>query len=79
MPSLDKQLENKKFFCGEDITIADIQYYCEISTIVALTKKEISSGEYPNLSIWYNEKMSKLPDMMNLDRKLKEIVDKFNF
>lgn len=79
MPSLDKQLENKRFFCGEDITIADIQYYCEISTIVALTKKEISANEYPNLAVWYNEKISKYPDMMNLDKKLKEIVDKFNF
>lgn len=42
LPSLDKQLENKRFFCGDDITIADIQYYCEISTLVNLTKKELS-------------------------------------
>jgi glutathione S-transferase len=76
---LDKQLENKRFFCGEDITIADIQYYCEISTIVALTKKEISAGEYPNLAVWYNEKLSKLPDIDNLERRLKDIVGKFNF
>lgn len=42
LPSLDKQLENKRFFCGDDITIADIQYYCEISTLANLTRKELS-------------------------------------
>ena len=79
LPSLDKQLEGKKFFCGEDNTIADIQYYCEISTILSLTKKTLEPAEYPNLSPWYNERLSQIPDIMQLDRKLKELLAKYNF
>jgi glutathione S-transferase len=30
LPSLEKQLHDKKFFCCGSFTIADIQYYCEI-------------------------------------------------
>lgn len=64
LPSLDKQLEGKSYFCGEDVTIADIQYYCEISTIVNLTKKDsLSPTDYPNLASWYNERMSQIPDI----------------
>ncbi len=78
LPSLDKQLENKKYFCGDEITIADIQYYSEISTLINLTKKELSESEYPNLNAWYNERCSSTPEIAAMDRKLKEVIAKYN-
>ena len=79
LPSLDKQLENKRYFCGEDVSIADIQYFCEISTIVNLTKRDLNQSDYPNLASWYNEKLSQIPEIESVDRKLKEIIAKYNF
>ena len=78
LPQLDKELQNKKYFGGEDITVADIQYYNEISTIVNLTKKELQESELPNLAQWYNDRMSHLPDLLGLDRKLKETITRLN-
>ena len=79
LPSLDKQLEGKNFFCGNDVTIADIQYYCEISTIVNLTKREINAADCPNLAEWYNVRLSQMPDISRQDAKLKEIIAKYKF
>lgn len=78
LPSLDKQVENKRFFCGDDITIADIQYYCEISTILNLTKKDLDEAQYPSLSQWYTQRCSVLPEIINSDKKLREIIAKYN-
>jgi glutathione S-transferase len=79
LPSLDQQLKNKKYFCGDEVTVADLQYYNEISTVVNLTKKDLDETEYPNLSIWFNERMSQIPDIMILDKKLRDIISKYNF
>ena len=79
LPTLDKQLEQKRFFCGPNVTIADIQYYCEIVTIVSLTKKELSEGDFPNLAPWFHERMSKIPELAALDKKMIEILVKYNF
>lgn len=79
LPSLDKQLVNKAYFCGNDITIADIQYFQEISTLVHLKKREITASEFPNLAPWYNDRLAKIPEVAELDKKLKEIIAKYNF
>lgn len=79
LPQLDRELQNKKYFGGDDITVADIQYYNEISTIVNLTKKDLLESELPNLAQWFNDRMSQLPDLIGLDKKLKEIIAKYNF
>lgn len=76
---MDRELQNKKYFGGDDITVADIQYYNEIETIVNLTKKELVESELPNLAQWFNDRMSNLPDLIGLDKKLKEIIAKYNF
>ena len=46
------------------MTVADLQYYNEISTVVHLTKKDLSESEYPNLAQWYNDRMSQIPEIM---------------
>lgn len=39
--ALDSQLVGKTFFCGNEITVADLLYYNEISTVIHLTKKDL--------------------------------------
>jgi len=78
LPSLEKQLDGRKYFCCEDFTIADIQYYCEISTIVALTRKDISEVDFPHLYNWYHS-MAEVSELVDLDKKLAAVILKYNF
>ena len=57
LPHLNKSLERKKFFCGDEMTVADIQYYHEIITLLSLTKKDIDESKLPHLYAWLNERM----------------------
>ena len=79
LPQLDKELIGKKYCCGDEVTIIDIQYYNQISTIVNLTKHELKESDLPNLAVWYNNRMGKLPELMKMDKKLKEIIARYNF
>ena len=78
LDALDKQLVNKKYFCGAEMTVADLIYYSEISTIVSITRSGLRPDEYPNLATWFNDKMSTIPEIMELDKKLKEVITKYN-
>ena len=79
MLALDAQLAGKRYFCGgSEVTVADLLYYNEISTIVTLTKYNLKPEEYPNLASWYNERMSTIPEVIALDKKLKEMITKYN-
>lgn len=75
---LDKKLQKYEFLCGEEFTVADIQIYNEIQTVLTLHKKSIESREYPNIFSWYN-KLASVPEIMESDKKFKEIVSKYNF
>eukprot|EP00347_Sterkiella_histriomuscorum_P024508 403330868 len=75
---LDKKLQRYEFFCGEEVTVADIQIYNEISTILALHRKQIESRENPNVFAWFN-KMSTIPEVQENDRRFREIISKYNF
>ena len=75
---LDKKLQRYEFLCGEEFTVADLQIYNEIYTVLTLHKKSIESREYPNVFAWYN-KMSSIPEIIESDRKFKDIVSKYNF
>eukprot|EP00350_Pseudokeronopsis_sp_OXSARD2_P008266 CAMPEP_0170556314 /NCGR_PEP_ID=MMETSP0211-20121228/16231_1 /TAXON_ID=311385 /ORGANISM="Pseudokeronopsis sp., Strain OXSARD2" /LENGTH=151 /DNA_ID=CAMNT_0010866575 /DNA_START=217 /DNA_END=672 /DNA_ORIENTATION=+ len=57
LPHLNKSLEQKNYFCGSDMTVADIQYYHEIITLLWLTKREIDKVKLPNLYAWLYERM----------------------
>lgn len=71
-------MAGKYFFCGEELTLVDIMYYNEISTILKMTKKEIDEKELPNLKSWF-DRMAALPEMIELDKKLKTISQAYNF
>jgi glutathione S-transferase len=78
IPILDKKLQRYEFLCGEEYTVADIQIYNELATVMTLHRKNISSREHPNVFAWYN-KLSNIPEIMESDKKFKEIVSKYNF
>ena len=44
LPVIDKQIGNNDYLCGEDadVTVADIQFYNEIITVLTLQKREIN-------------------------------------
>ena len=69
LPALNTKLkEAGKFFCGE-LTVADLTYYFEISTILLLSVKEIKQNEMPNLHEWFYTSMRKeTPCLKDLDQ-----------
>ena len=52
LPPLNEKLQGDEYF-GKVLSIADIQYYCEISTILLLSSREISKNDLPALHMWY--------------------------
>ena len=75
---LDRKLQRYEFLCGEDYTVADIQIYNEIQSVLTLHKKQIESRELPNVFAWFN-KISNIPEVMEADKKFREIINKYNF
>ena len=61
------------------MTVVDVVFYCEISTILALTMKNDDhlASNNPNINRWYLE-MKAVKGMANLDSKLAEIVARFD-
>ena len=54
LPTFNKLLEKKQFFCGSELTVFDIQIYSEITSIAALTQEHtiIKRSQLSNLSAW---------------------------
>ncbi len=59
------------------MTVIDLQYYNEISTIVQLTQTELTESKFPNISVWYNERMRGVPEIQELDRKLLSVITQY--
>jgi glutathione S-transferase len=77
---LDKQLEKTgAFICGDQMSVVDVLFYCEISTILALTLKsdEDLGANNPNINKWYL-RMKHVDGMSELDHELGEIITKFD-
>ena len=49
------------------MTVADLLYYNEISTVTALTRRYLTNEEFPNLAPWFNQNMSTIPEVKSLD------------
>lgn len=62
LPLIDKKLTRTQFLCGDEYTVADLQFYNEIKTIITLYKRGMTSREFPNLFDWYNQ-MSKIEEV----------------
>ena len=77
---LDGQLgKTGAYVCGDQMTVVDVLFYCEISTILSLTLKsgEDLGGNNPNINKWYL-RMKGVEGMHKLDEELAEIVKKFD-
>lgn len=67
------------FVCGDQMSVVDVLFYCEISTIFSLTLKseEEMGANNPNINRWYL-RMKGVNGMNELDHELAEIVTKFD-
>jgi glutathione S-transferase len=75
---LEKKLERYEYLCGDDYTVADLQIYNEIMTVLSLHRSVIQSRDLPNVFAWFN-KLARLPEIEDTDRKFREIVAKYSF
>jgi len=76
---LDKQLESTHgFVCGKSMTIVDVLFYCEISTILSLSHGKTDLGaDNHALNTWFHT-MKATKGMAALDGELSDIVTKFD-
>ncbi len=59
------------------MSVADIIYYVEISTILLLSLRDISKTELPKIHNWYyNNMQSKSSILQDLDKKFLETMAK---
>lgn len=68
-----------KYIGGNSISVADIQIYCEIAQLLPIaqaTSDEDLLIKYPKVKSWI-QNISSLPEMTDLDKQLKVIIDKF--
>lgn len=76
LPALNEKLQGEQYF-GRVLSIADVQYYSEISTILLLSSREISKSDHPALHTWYYQSMrSKNPILGQLDQMFVETLAK---
>ena len=70
MTCLNDELSSSSYFSGgNSISLADIQYYCEISTLLYLLKTEIKKSDHPKLYEWFYQSMQvKHPDLVQFDQ-----------
>lgn len=78
LPALNSKLaESGNKYFGGCLTIADIQYYCEINTILALSAREISKNDMPSLHEWYYMSMrAKNPELVTLEQQFLDTLAK---
>ena len=69
----DESLKKNNFLTGEQITFVDIIVYCEIETIIKMTRETIPVY-YAALSAWY-DKISELAAIKHCNSELAKIID----
>ena len=69
----DQMLSGKDFVCGSKYTVADIQYFTEISTVTKLLKREVTDADFPNVAAWM-AKMQTIPEVAALEAKYDEVL-----
>ena len=47
LKSLNEKLIKSAYFCGDKVTLADMTYYSEVSTVMLMLGEEIDEKEYP--------------------------------
>ena len=76
---LEKRLTSTTFIASNDLSIADIIIYCELSTVMALLSKNHTDDiarKFTKVSEWH-DRMSELPHLKKYDEILKRIVAEY--
>jgi glutathione S-transferase len=76
---LEKRLISTTFIASNDLSIADIIIYCELSTVMALLSKHHTDDiarKFTKVSEWH-DRMSELPHLKKYDEILKRIVAEY--
>ena len=77
LQSLDSRLVKSSFLCGEDMTIADIIVFNDMSLYMELRGVNLDSKELerlPNLSRWFRHKMLNDPQVDKTNKEMKEAL-----
>jgi len=79
LQSLDGRLVESSFLCGEDMTIADIIVFNDMSLYMELMGVNIDSKDIetrPNLQRWFRHKMLNDPKVEKANNEMKEALKK---
>jgi glutathione S-transferase len=78
--ALENRLKNTLYMVSNELTVADIYIYSEISTVLAILDdhhtQEIEQ-KFDRLSKWHTT-MSQIPQIKDCDELMKDLVHKFN-
>ena len=70
----DRIEKTGSYVCGTQMTVVDVLFYCEISTILRLSLGKLDLGNTnPHLNEWF-KRMQTVPGMADLDKELVDIV-----
>jgi glutathione S-transferase len=75
---MNKAVSRSEFFCGDELTAADIVIYHELKTVLVLYKKQIASNETPDLFAWYS-RVQRIEVIIKMDEMFVSIVKKYQF
>ena len=77
---INNRLHNTRYIASNELSLADVVIYCEISTIMGLLSKEHTQDlerKFEKVSAWHDQ-MCELPHLKKYDEHMKEIIKEFN-
>jgi glutathione S-transferase len=80
LDALEKRLSTSLYMVNNELTVADIYIYSEISTVLAILDEHHTHDleqKFERLSKWHTT-MSQIPQIKDCDELMKDLVHKFN-
>ncbi len=77
---LDEKLKHKRFMASNDLTVADVIIYAEISTILSLLSEHHTSElarRFEHVSKWHDN-LSEMDQIKKFDVHMKELIHTFD-
>lgn len=78
VPAMSHGVATSHYFCGDEITAADIVLYHELKTILILYKRQLMINEMPDLFAWYS-RIARMEVIIKMDDQFIGIVKKYQF
>ena len=79
LQSLDTRLIESSFLCGEDLTIADVVTFSDVSLYVSLMQIDIDGDVFSkmqNLFRWFKHKMLLEPKVAQANKEMQDALKK---